>query len=99
MKAYVTIVEGCNDYCTYCVVPYTRGHERMRAKAEILEEVRAVVQSGRKEIQLLGQIVNHYQAPDEPGCDFPACSRPSARSPVCSEFGSPARTHGTARPG
>lgn len=71
VKAYVTIVEGCNDYCAYCVVPYTRGHERMRAKAEILAEVDAVVASGRKEIQLLGQIVNHYQAPDDPACDFP----------------------------
>lgn len=70
VKGYVTIIEGCNDYCSYCVVPYTRGHERMRAKAEILSEVRTLVASGRKEVQLLGQIVNHYQAPDEPGCDF-----------------------------
>jgi tRNA-2-methylthio-N6-dimethylallyladenosine synthase len=70
VKAYVTIIEGCNDYCAFCVVPYTRGHERMRAKADILAEVREAVQSGRKEIQLLGQIVNHYQAPDDPSCDF-----------------------------
>jgi tRNA-2-methylthio-N6-dimethylallyladenosine synthase len=72
VKGYVTIVEGCNDYCAYCVVPYTRGHERMRAKAEILAEVRALADSGRREVQLLGQIVNHYQAPDDPACDFPA---------------------------
>jgi tRNA-2-methylthio-N6-dimethylallyladenosine synthase len=72
VKAYVTIIEGCNDYCTYCVVPYTRGHERMRPKAEILAEVREAVDSGRQEIQLLGQIVNHYLAPDDPSCDFPA---------------------------
>lgn len=71
VKGYVTIVEGCNDYCSYCVVPYTRGHERMRAKREILAEVRTIIESGRKEIQLLGQIVNHYQAPDDPACDFP----------------------------
>jgi len=70
VKAYVTIIEGCNDYCAFCVVPYTRGHERMRAKADILAEVREAVESGRKEIQLLGQIVNHYQAPDDPACDF-----------------------------
>ena len=70
VKAYVTIIEGCNDYCAFCVVPYTRGHERMRAKADILADVRDAVASGRKEIQLLGQIVNHYQAPDDPGCDF-----------------------------
>jgi tRNA-2-methylthio-N6-dimethylallyladenosine synthase len=71
VKAYVTIIEGCNDYCAFCVVPYTRGHERMRAKADILADVREAVAGGRKEIQLLGQIVNHYQAPDDPGCDFP----------------------------
>jgi tRNA-2-methylthio-N6-dimethylallyladenosine synthase len=70
VKAYVTIIEGCNDYCAFCVVPYTRGHERMRAKADILEEVRQAAESGRREVQLLGQIVNHYQAPDDPRCDF-----------------------------
>jgi len=70
VKAYVTIIEGCNDYCAFCVVPHTRGHERMRPKGEILEEVQEAVQSGRTEIHLLGQIVNHYQAPDNSGCDF-----------------------------
>ena len=70
VKAYVTIIEGCNDYCAFCVVPYTRGHERMRARADILADVRDAVAAGRKEIQLLGQIVNHYQAPDDPDCDF-----------------------------
>jgi len=70
VKAYVTIIEGCNDYCAFCVVPYTRGHERMRAKADILADVRDAVATGRKEIQLLGQIVNHYRAPDDPDCDF-----------------------------
>jgi tRNA-2-methylthio-N6-dimethylallyladenosine synthase len=70
VKAYVTIIEGCNDHCAFCVVPHTRGHERMRRKADILADVEDAVQSGRKEIQLLGQIVNHYSAPDDPGCDF-----------------------------
>jgi tRNA-2-methylthio-N6-dimethylallyladenosine synthase len=70
VKAYVTIIEGCNDHCAFCVVPYTRGHERMRSRADILAEVREAVESGRREIQLLGQIVNHYQAPDDAFCDF-----------------------------
>ena len=70
VKAYVTIIEGCNDYCAFCVVPQTRGHERMRSKSEILAEVHEAVRGGRTEIHLLGQIVNHYQAPDDPQCDF-----------------------------
>jgi tRNA-2-methylthio-N6-dimethylallyladenosine synthase len=72
IKAFVTIIEGCNEFCSFCVVPYTRGHERMRRKREILDEVRQAVEAGHTEIHLLGQIVNHYQAPDEPACDFPA---------------------------
>ena len=70
VKAYVTIIEGCNDHCAFCVVPYTRGHERMRPKGDILAEVREAAAQGRREIQLLGQIVNHYQAPDDSTCDF-----------------------------
>jgi tRNA-2-methylthio-N6-dimethylallyladenosine synthase len=71
VKAYVTIIEGCNDFCSFCVVPYTRGHERMRPKADILREVEDAAAHGLREVQLLGQIVNHYQAPDDPDCDFP----------------------------
>jgi tRNA-2-methylthio-N6-dimethylallyladenosine synthase len=71
VKAYVTIIEGCNDHCAFCVVPYTRGHERMRTRQEILSDVEEAVASGRREVHLLGQIVNHYQAPDDPRCDFP----------------------------
>jgi tRNA-2-methylthio-N6-dimethylallyladenosine synthase len=69
-KAYVTIIEGCNEFCAFCVVPYTRGHERMRPIADILGDVRHAADTGAREVQLLGQIVNHYQAPDDAGCDF-----------------------------
>jgi len=72
VKAYVTIIEGCDEVCAFCVVPRTRGAERMRPKAEILAEVRDAVAGGRVEVHLLGQIVNHYRAPDDAGCDFAA---------------------------
>jgi tRNA-2-methylthio-N6-dimethylallyladenosine synthase len=72
VKAFVTIIEGCNEFCSFCVVPYTRGAERMRPKRDILAEVVHAAGEGHREIQLLGQIVNHYQAPDDPSCDFAA---------------------------
>lgn len=69
-RAWVTIIEGCNEFCSFCVVPYTRGHERMRPARDILDEVARAAATGRVEVQLLGQIVNHYQAPDDASCDF-----------------------------
>ena len=71
-KAYVTIIEGCNEFCAFCVVPYTRGTERMRPAVDIIADARDAVDTGAREIQLLGQIVNHYQAPDDASCDFAA---------------------------
>jgi tRNA-2-methylthio-N6-dimethylallyladenosine synthase len=62
-RAYLTIIEGCDKACSYCVVPFTRGPERSRASASVLEEVRRLADAGYSEIQLLGQTVNSYLDP------------------------------------
>ena len=62
-RAYITIVEGCDKFCAYCVVPYTRGKERSRASDSVLAEARRIADKGFTEIQLLGQNVNSYHDP------------------------------------
>ena len=62
-RGYITIIEGCDKFCAYCVVPYTRGKERSRTSTSVLAEARRMAESGYTEIQLLGQNVNSYRDP------------------------------------
>ena len=79
-RASITIIEGCNKNCTFCVVPMTRGRERNRRAGEILEECRRLVDEGVVEIELLGQTVNAYVDPGT-GEDFASLLRSVARIP------------------
>src|SRR5215472_3326904 len=69
-RAYITIIEGCDKSCAYCVVPFTRGPERSRTSESVMAEARRLAEQGYTEIQLLGQNVNSYRDPSAPGWDF-----------------------------
>ncbi|KLU59047.1 tRNA-2-methylthio-N(6)-dimethylallyladenosine synthase [Peptococcaceae bacterium CEB3] len=75
LKANVNIMYGCDNYCTYCIVPYVRGRERSRPAGEILAEIEALAESGCREVTLLGQNVNSYGEDLSAGSDFPALLR------------------------
>lgn len=80
LKAMVTVMQGCDNFCAYCVVPHVRGREKSRAAAEVLEEVVALTEAGVREVTLLGQNVNSYRDP-ESGADFAALLEMVAGAP------------------
>jgi len=79
-QAYVTVIEGCSQFCTFCIVPFTRGRERSRKSSEIFEEIRTLVARGYSEVTLLGQTVNAYRDPDD-GTGFGQLLSKTARIP------------------
>ncbi len=80
-RAYITIIEGCDKSCAYCVVPFTRGPERSRTSQSVLDEARSLANQGYTEIQLLGQNVNSYRDPSPAELDFAGLLAEVGRTP------------------
>ncbi len=80
-KVFITIQIGCNNFCSYCVVPYARGREKNRPVKDILQEIKKAVKKGAKEITLLGQVVNNYRAPDPENYNKKNLFYPSLQTP------------------
>ena len=75
VSAYVTIMQGCNNFCSYCIVPYVRGREESRTSGDIIDEIRFLADNGISEVTLLGQNVNSYGSTLSGDADFPALLR------------------------
>ena len=82
IKAFVNISYGCDKFCTYCIVPYTRGRERSRPLKDIVEECRGLVEEGFQEITLLGENVNSYGKDFHDGTNFATCLRQVAETGI-----------------
>jgi tRNA-2-methylthio-N6-dimethylallyladenosine synthase len=84
-RSFLPIMQGCNNFCTYCIVPYVRGREISRSPASILEELRLLADRGVREVTLLGQNVNSYMYDD--GTDFPALLKLAAKAVAGTSIG------------
>jgi tRNA-2-methylthio-N6-dimethylallyladenosine synthase len=93
-RGYITIIEGCDKFCSYCVVPYTRGKERSRTSDSVLAEARQMADLGYTEIQLLGQNVNSYQ---DPSYKDPSYKDPSGAAAGGFSAGKPGARNGAHR--